>query len=58
MALRFLLRDPNVFVIPKAARLEHVSENAGAADFALSAAEIAAIDQAYKRGARRALPMN
>jgi diketogulonate reductase-like aldo/keto reductase len=56
VALRFLLRDPNVFVIPKAARLEHVAENAAALNFALSTAEIAAIDQAFKRGARRKLP--
>ena len=58
VALRFLLRDPNVFVIPKAIRLEHVSENAAAESFELTAAEIAAIDQVYQRGARRALPMN
>jgi diketogulonate reductase-like aldo/keto reductase len=58
VALRFLLRDPNVFVIPKAGRLEHVTENAGAADFELSAADIAAIDKAFKRGPRRELPTN
>lgn len=58
VALQFLLRDPNVFVIPKAARLEHVTDNAGAANFELSAAEIAAIDKAFARGPRRDLPMN
>ena len=58
VALRFLLRDPNVFVIPKAARLEHVSENAGTMELELTQVEIAAIDQAFKRGARRGLPMN
>ncbi len=58
VALRFLLRDPNLFVIPKAVRLEHVADNAGAANFELSAAEIAAIDGAFKRGPRRELPMN
>ena len=56
VALRFLLREPNVFVIPKAARLEHVADNAGAVNFELSAAEIAAIDQAFKRGPPRKLP--
>ena len=58
VALRFLLRYPNLFVIPKAARLEHVAENAGALNFELSAADISAIDKAYKRGPRRDLPMN
>jgi diketogulonate reductase-like aldo/keto reductase len=58
VALRFLLRDPNLFVIPKAVRLEHVADNAAAADFELSAAEIAAIDGAFKRGPRRELPTN
>jgi diketogulonate reductase-like aldo/keto reductase len=56
VALQFLLRDPNVFVIPKAARLEHVADNAGAARFELTAAEIAAIDKVYQRGPRRQLP--
>ncbi len=58
VALRFLLRDPNVFVIPKAARPEHVADNAGAAKFELSADQIAAIDKAFKRGPRRELPTN
>jgi diketogulonate reductase-like aldo/keto reductase len=58
VALRFLLRDPNVFVIPKAARVEHVTENAGAANFELSADQIAAIDKVFKRGPPRELPTN
>jgi diketogulonate reductase-like aldo/keto reductase len=56
VALQFLLRSPAVFVIPKAAQLEHVSENAGAAHFTLSAPEISAIERAYPRGTRRELP--
>jgi diketogulonate reductase-like aldo/keto reductase len=56
VALQFLLRDPNVFVIPKAVRLEHVADNAAAANLELSAAEITAIDQVYGRGPRRELP--
>ena len=56
VALQFLLRDPNVFVIPKAVRLEHVADNAGAANFVLSPAEITAIDGAFERGPRRELP--
>ncbi len=58
VALQFLLRDPNVFVIPKAARLEHVTDNAAAANLELSAAEIEAIDKVFARGPRRELPMN
>jgi diketogulonate reductase-like aldo/keto reductase len=59
VALNFLLRRPNVFAIPKAARLDHVRENAAAAAFELAPAEIAAIDVAFGRGPRpRSLPMN
>jgi diketogulonate reductase-like aldo/keto reductase len=56
VALQFLLRNPNVFVIPKAVSLEHVADNAAAAGLELSAAEITAIDKVYKRGPRRELP--
>jgi diketogulonate reductase-like aldo/keto reductase len=58
VALRFLLRQTEVFVIPKASSLVHVVENAGAATLELSAAELAKIDAAYPRGKpRRGLPM-
>jgi aryl-alcohol dehydrogenase-like predicted oxidoreductase len=57
VALAFLLRHPNVFVIPKAASIEHVEENAGAARLALNDAEIARIDTAFPAGKRRRLPM-
>ena len=58
VALRFLLRHPEVFVIPKASRMAHVAENAGAATLELSAAELAKIDAAFPRGRpRRGLPM-
>jgi diketogulonate reductase-like aldo/keto reductase len=57
VALAFLLRHPNAFVIPKAARIEHVEENANAATLALSAAQIARIDAAFPVGKRRRLPM-
>ncbi|GAC1299378.1 MAG: aldo/keto reductase [Steroidobacteraceae bacterium] len=58
VALRFLLRNPEVFVIPKAASLAHVAENAGALAFDLSDAEAASIDAAFPRGRpRRGLPM-
>ncbi|HEU4538543.1 MAG TPA: aldo/keto reductase [Polyangiaceae bacterium] len=46
VALRFLLRSPGVFVIPKAARREHAEENADV-DFALSDDDVNAIDRAF-----------
>lgn len=58
VALAFLTRTREVFAIPKASTPEHAEENAGAGDFLLSEAEIAAIDQAFPRGAKpRSLPM-
>jgi diketogulonate reductase-like aldo/keto reductase len=58
VALRFLLRHPEVFVIPKASSIAHVAENAGAASLELSAGELARIDAAFPRGRpRRGLPM-
>jgi diketogulonate reductase-like aldo/keto reductase len=57
VALAFLLRHPDVFVIPKASTLAHVADNAAAAALELSAAEIAQIDAVCPRGAaRRGLP--
>ena len=56
VALAFLLRNSEVFVIPKASMIEHVSENAGAALLQLSADEIAAIDAAFPLGKPKALP--
>jgi diketogulonate reductase-like aldo/keto reductase len=58
VALRFLLRHPEVFVIPKASSIAHVAENAGAASLELSDPELARIDAAFPRGRpRRELPM-
>jgi diketogulonate reductase-like aldo/keto reductase len=53
VALAWLLRQEGTIVIPKAARPEHVSENRGAADIILSAADLAAIDQAFPPPRRR-----
>jgi diketogulonate reductase-like aldo/keto reductase len=47
VALRFLVRLPGVFAIPKAAQRGHAEENAAADDFDLSDDEIAAIDRAF-----------
>jgi diketogulonate reductase-like aldo/keto reductase len=58
VALRFLLRHPETFVIPKASDVAHVTENAGANAVALSAADMARIDAAFPPGrAPRGLPM-
>jgi diketogulonate reductase-like aldo/keto reductase len=58
VALNFLLRLPEVFVIPKASSIAHVTENAGALTFELSAAELERIDAAFPRGRPpRGLPM-
>jgi diketogulonate reductase-like aldo/keto reductase len=58
VALAFLLRNPEVFVIPKAAAIDHVADNAAAADVPLNSDEIARIESAFPRGApRRGLPM-
>ena len=59
VALRFLLRHPGVFAIPKAANVAHVRENAAAVDVRLTDVDCAAIDAAFKRGAPpRSLPMS
>jgi diketogulonate reductase-like aldo/keto reductase len=57
VALAFLLRHPNAFVIPKASRIEHVKENAGAGSLHLNDTEVARIDAAFPRGKPRRLPM-
>jgi diketogulonate reductase-like aldo/keto reductase len=50
VALAWLLRSESVFVIPKAAQLAHVIDNAGAAKLWLSAADFAALEAAFPRG--------
>ena len=58
VALAFLLRHRCVFAIPKAAHAAHLEDNARALDFPLGAAEIAALEEAFPRGAGdRGLPM-
>jgi len=55
VALAFLLR--RAFVIPKAARRDHASENAGASDLQLTDTDCTRLDAAFPRGKARALPM-
>ena len=47
VALAFLLRHPDTFVIPKASDMAHVEENAGAAALELSAAEVERIASVF-----------
>ncbi len=59
IALAFLLRFDNAFVIPKANTIAHVEANARAGDIVLSQDEIAAIARAYPARERSgALPTN
>lgn len=58
VALAFLTRRESVFAIPKAGRIAHVEDNAGALALALSETEIARIHAAFPRGRKPAsLPM-
>ena len=58
VALRFLLRDPSLLLIPKASTPEHAADNAQAGRLELSSIEIGRIDAAFPRGtAPRSLPM-
>jgi len=52
VALRFLVRQPELFTIPKASSPEHVAENARAGDIRLTEAEIEEIDRAFPLGRR------
>ena len=45
--LAFLVRLDGLFTIPKAAKIDHVRENAGAGDLILDESDIQAIDAAY-----------
>ncbi|TMJ16138.1 MAG: aldo/keto reductase [Bacillati bacterium ANGP1] len=53
VALRFLVRRPSLFTIPKASSPEHAAENAGAGELRLTEAELALIDAAFPLGPRR-----
>jgi diketogulonate reductase-like aldo/keto reductase len=58
IALSFLTRKAALLAIPKAGTVPHAAENAAAGDLALTAEQIAALDQAFPRGAPpRSLPM-
>jgi diketogulonate reductase-like aldo/keto reductase len=56
VALAWLAREPDVFVIPKATGLAHVRANAAAGDLGLDDDDVGAIDRAFPRGRARGLP--
>lgn len=56
VALAFLVRDPNVLAIPKAARVAHVEDVAGAGDLVLTADELRRVDEAFPRARKLAAP--
>jgi aryl-alcohol dehydrogenase-like predicted oxidoreductase len=53
VALAWVLRDPNVITIPKAADEAHVRDNLRAADLVLSTEDTAAIDADFPAPTRR-----
>lgn len=58
VALRFLVRQPSLFAIPKASSPEHSAENAGTGELQLTEAELAQIDKVFPLGPRpRVLPV-
>ena len=57
VALRFLVRRPSLFAIPKASTPEHAEENARAGALELTAEELAEIDAALPLGPARELPV-
>jgi diketogulonate reductase-like aldo/keto reductase len=57
IALAFLTRQKSVLAIPKASKVAHAEENAGAGDLELTAEEIETIDKAFPLGRARSLPM-
>ena len=52
-ALAWLLKDPNVVVIPGAKNLRQLEENVGGADWLLTDAELATIEEAYRAYSER-----
>ena len=53
VALSFLLREPDVLVIPKASRIEHVDDNAEACTFSISNEEAAQLEAVFPMGPHR-----
>lgn len=49
VALAWVTREPHVFTIPKAEQVDHVEDNAGAADLELTGEDLDRIDEAFPR---------
>jgi diketogulonate reductase-like aldo/keto reductase len=58
VALAFLTRLPDTFAIPKASRVAHVRENAGAAGLKLTKDQVARLERAYPLRIRSELPVS
>jgi diketogulonate reductase-like aldo/keto reductase len=56
VALAFLTRLPDTFAIPKASKVAHVQENAGAASVTLDERQIARLERAHPLRVRRERP--
>jgi len=56
VALRFLVRRPGVFAIPKSSSVAHTEDDAAAGDLHLSEADLRRLDEAFPLGRPRALP--
>ncbi|MGE0406007.1 MAG: aldo/keto reductase [Candidatus Korobacteraceae bacterium] len=58
VTLRFLLRQPGMFVIPKSSSPEHTAENAAAGSLKLTEEDVEQLDRAFPLGPKpRELPM-
>jgi diketogulonate reductase-like aldo/keto reductase len=57
VALAFLTRRKSVLAIPKASKVAHVEENAGAGDLELTDGEIEKIEAVFPLGRPKSLPM-
>jgi diketogulonate reductase-like aldo/keto reductase len=53
VAIAWTLRDPNIVSIPKAARADHVRQNAAARDIRLTAEDLATLDAAFAPPTRK-----
>jgi diketogulonate reductase-like aldo/keto reductase len=57
VALAFLTRKNSLLAIPKASKVTHAEENAGAGELELTTKEIELIDKAFPLGRAKSLPM-
>lgn len=53
VALRFLLREPEVLAIPKAGKVQHIEDNAAAGDLRLDEEDLRKLEKTFPRGRRK-----